>query len=1453
MAGTVSRIHPWLADRAAGSVVQVAADLPLVSRRGGVAQSALDGATASLGTTPDDPYVAIDALAAPGSLDALYEDLTALGLQGGATAGRVVSGFLPLDAVPLLEGLTSLDFASPVLSVANAGSVDSQGDRAVRADAARAEYGVDGSGVRVGVLSDSYNAEGDAFRDITSGDLPPDVTVLDDFLEDTASDEGRAMLQIVHDLAPGADLLFATAFGGQAVFARNIQALADAGADVIVDDVIYLAEPFFQDGIIAQAVDDVAAQGVAYFSSAGNSGFSSYEAAFRSTGTVLPGSPIGGIAHDWDPGIGIDPILDFTLQPDESVFLSLQWNQPFASISPNSPGADSDIDIYLVDPVTGEAVTDGNGNIFGGLTYNIGRDPVEIFEFENEGSEALDLGLVIENAGGPDPDLMKIVFFSSSSFVQEKDPEYSAEFVNSTVVGHAAAQGAIAVGASAYFNTPEFDRSVPIINSFSGRGPTTILRDIDGTLLPEPEVRETPDIVAPDGVDTTFFGSSDTENNGFPNFFGTSAAAPHAAAVAALLLDAAPGLTPEQILQILQDTAIDMVFPGFDRSSGAGLIQADAAVAAVLAGDLNVLPVAADDIFATDEDTVLAGALFADNGNGPDTDADGDPVSVAAVNGQASAVGAPLVLPSGAVLTVNEAGAFVYDPNGAFDGLAPGQTGSDNFTYTVTDGQPGGVSTPATVEIALTGRDDAPRATADRFALTLPGSVSGNVLADNGSGSDVDPEGAPLVVTAINGNSAGLGGAVTLTSGARVTLSSNGGFLYDPGSAFDGLPQGGVATDGFVYTVSDGTLTDTATVTVSVRPENGPPAANNDTVAAGEDSPAVSNVLDNDADTDGDALTVSAVNGSGALVGEPVALDGGGVATLNADGTVTFDPDGAFDGLRDGETRTVSLAYTARDSGGLTDTATVSFVVAGANDAPMARNDLISGVGADGVSGNVLADNGNGPDTDAEGDALAVSLVSQPLHGAVTLQQNGDFTYLPNGSAAQPDQFVYRLTDPSGATAAATVTLSPSFGNEAPIAADDRFTLREQDLLFADLLGDNGGGADRDPDGDILTVTAINGNAAQLGAPISLPSGAFLTVSPNGTFLYNPVFAFAFLQEGQTAVERFNYTVADGRGGSATGAVTITIVGQDSSIFFGTGQPSLIEGGDGSDAALVSVNRSGPVETEASVQFSVRGAGVNPASGADFAGGVLPSGELIFPAGVTERTILLPLADDAVLEGPEDFIVTLSDAATEAGPVLLRNPVFTATIEDDDLTDTVVTTSGRDKVKGDQGSEGIDGAGGNDTLKGRDGDDVLIGGAGRDKLDGGNGADALFGGTGDDKLKGKAGDDILSGGDGEDRLDGADGADRLDGGAGADRLKGKDGNDVFVFSPGSGQDTVRDFSDGEDRIDLTGFTDLDFFGVLSGLEQSGKHAVFTAATGDTLVLSKTDIDELDFSDFIFSV
>lgn len=525
-----------------------------------------------------DDRVAIDA--AGTDAEALLVDLEALGLTDGVAFGNLVSGLMPIEAIDEMANLGSLRFVRPAYKpITNVGSTTSQGDAAMNSDDARTSFGIDGTGITVGVLSDSYDtsntASTNASDDIASGDLPPAnrINVLQDGSSPTTNiDEGRAMMQLIHDVAPGADLAFHTAFGGQAVFAQGIRDLATAGADVIVDDVINLGEPMFQDGIVAQAVDEVVANGVPYFSSAGNTARRSYESAFNPSGTMQ--SLLGKTYewHDFDPGAGVDILQEITISEGDTAQFSFQWDEPFFSVSGGS-GSTSDIDIFLAN---------GSNIIAGGNASNIGGDAVEVFSYTNpENSGNTSFNLIIGNAGGPNPGLMKYVEFGGIT-INEYDTASPTSF------GHANAAGASSVGAAAYFQTPAFGTSPPVLESFSSPGGVDILFDTAGNRLMTPESRQNVDIVAPDGTNTTFFGQQINDGDSFPNFFGTSAAAPHAAAVAALMLERAGGassLTPSQVYSALETTAIDMGTAGYDADSGFGLIDANAAVEAVTPPD----------------------------------------------------------------------------------------------------------------------------------------------------------------------------------------------------------------------------------------------------------------------------------------------------------------------------------------------------------------------------------------------------------------------------------------------------------------------------------------------------------------------------------------------------------------------------------------------------------------------------------------------------------------------------------------------------------------------------------------------------------------------------------------------------------------------------------------------------------------------------------------------------
>jgi len=378
-------------------------------------------------------YVSIDTAAA-GDPEVLAADLEALGLEGAAVFGRMVSGHLPIPAIPGLEALDSLSFAHPAYAMTRAGAVTSQGDAAIRADVGRNAFGADGTGVKVGVLSFSFNCLGGAAAGVASGDLPAGITVLDEGpCSEGLNDEGRALAEVIHDVAPGAEIAFHTADRGQANFAQDIVDLANAGAKVITDDIIYFAEPMFQDGIIAQAIDQVKGAGVSYFSAAGNDGRKSYESPFRGSGFFLDLGAGREELHDFDPGPGVDLCQQITLPVGQSLAVVFQWDQPFFSVS-GVPGSNSDLDILLTDAACTTILNPDNS----GVESNVGRDPVEVVEFFNAGPAAA-FGLTILRFSGPAPGLMKTALLDLSRTAQVAFNEFDTQSPAS--YGHFNARG----------------------------------------------------------------------------------------------------------------------------------------------------------------------------------------------------------------------------------------------------------------------------------------------------------------------------------------------------------------------------------------------------------------------------------------------------------------------------------------------------------------------------------------------------------------------------------------------------------------------------------------------------------------------------------------------------------------------------------------------------------------------------------------------------------------------------------------------------------------------------------------------------------------------------------------------------------------------------------------------------------------------------------------------------
>ena len=540
-------------------------------------------------------YVTVDITARNGDGASMLAGLQALGLTDASSFKGIVSGQISTGNLEALRSFLAggadgkgddIGFAHVSAFIAFAGSTTTQADHAENADAARSGFSVDGSGLKVGVLSDSFDTNGSASThmagDISSGDLPASTTILNDYagtVQSPSTDEGRGMGQIVHDIAPGAAIAFDTAEGGQAAFANHIIALANAGAKVIVDDIIYFNELYYQEGPIAQAVDQVAASGVSYFSSAGNDSVAGHQTGYEQawisgaayTATFPGGSENTTLLHFSASGQDYLPVV---LDTDE--YLVLQWSNPGASAG--GAGANADLDFFLTDQA-GSSINqlsiDDNINGSG--------DPVEVIHYTGS---AQTLYLRVGLFAGPAPALVKVMALGNGNNSYFPNVA-SAGAGTGTFYGHAAAAGANGVAAASWVNTPAYGISPPLTEAFSSTGPDTILYDNAGNLLSSPSVR-TVAFTAVDGGNTTFFGHDiGADADSFPNFFGTSAAAPGAAAVAALMLQAQSGLTPSDITNLLLDSATDISPTGPDSQSGNGLIDANKAVAFARGGTIS--------------------------------------------------------------------------------------------------------------------------------------------------------------------------------------------------------------------------------------------------------------------------------------------------------------------------------------------------------------------------------------------------------------------------------------------------------------------------------------------------------------------------------------------------------------------------------------------------------------------------------------------------------------------------------------------------------------------------------------------------------------------------------------------------------------------------------------------------------------------------------------------------
>ncbi|MDB5425721.1 MAG: thrombospondin [Phenylobacterium sp.] len=478
---------------------------------------------------------------------------------------------------------------------------------------------------------------------------------------------------------------------------------------------------------------------------------------------------------------------------------------------------------------------------------------------------------------------------------------------------------------------------------------------------------------------------------------------------------------------------------------------------------VNDPPVAVNDAGSTPEDvpvTFTTAQLIVN-----DSDPDHDPLAIQSVQDA-----------DHGTVVLNADGTVTFTPVADYNGPA-------SFKYTISDGH-GGTAT-ATVNVDVTPVNDPPVAVND--AGSTPEDTPVTFTAGQLTGNDTDPEHDPLTITSVQAGDHG-----------TVVLNPDGTVTFTPDADYNGPAT-------FTYTIADGQGgTDTATVNVDVTPVNDPPVALNDAGTTAEDTPIVftaDQLLNNDSDPEGDALTITSVQGGT-----------NGSAVLNADGTVTFTPTGNYNGP-------ASFTYTISDGHGGTATAAVNVDVTPVNDPPTANDD--AGTTPEDQPITFTAAQITGNDTDPDGDPLTITAVSGGANGTATLNLDGTVTFTPNANYNGPASFDYTVSDGHGGSDTATVNVTVTPVNDPPVAVNDAgSTAEDTPIVFtADQLTGN----DTDPDGDTLTITGVSGGSH--GTAVLNGDGT-VTFTPTGNY---------------NGPASFNYTISDGHGGTAAATVNIDV------------------------------------------------------------------------------------------------------------------------------------------------------------------------------------------------------------------------------------------------------------------------------------------------------------------------
>ncbi|MBD1822859.1 DUF4347 domain-containing protein [Cyanobacteria bacterium FACHB-DQ100] len=450
---------------------------------------------------------------------------------------------------------------------------------------------------------------------------------------------------------------------------------------------------------------------------------------------------------------------------------------------------------------------------------------------------------------------------------------------------------------------------------------------------------------------------------------------------------------------------------------------------------VKITPVAGNDSATTTEATSTTFTVL-----GNDVDFyPANAIAISEIGGSSVTAGQTVTLTSGALVTFNANNSFTYNPNGKFEFIGVGKTATDTFTYGVTNSSSG--TDTATVTVTIAGINDAPTGIDDS-----PATDEATTLTISALSNDFDTDmGDTLSITHVNGTAISAGSILTLASGAKVTFNADGTFSYNPNGKFEYLGIGKTATDSFQYTISDGKGgTSTATINLTITGVNDAPTAKADSVTTTENSTVTFAVLGNDSDIDvGDILSVTKINGVMLSAGSSVLIDSKAKVTLNANGTLTYDPNGKFEYLGKSATGTDSFTYTISDSKGGISTATINLTITGENDAPTANADSVTTNEDSSTTFSILS---NDSDIDT-GDTISISRINGKImvpgstitltSGAkLTYNTNRTFTYNPNGKFAAlnmgdtaTDSFTYTIVDGKGGSSTATATITIKGGS----------------------------------------------------------------------------------------------------------------------------------------------------------------------------------------------------------------------------------------------------------------------------------------------------------------------------------------------------------------------------------------------------------------------------------------